>query len=83
MKPVKLYTKDFCGYCVAAKRLLEKKGVAFEEINIQNDPDAVQALFAKTHYRTIPQIFIGDDFIGGFDDLCALEEKGELDQKLA
>ena len=84
MKTVTIYTKDHCPYCHAAKALLKSKGVAFTEVDLQkiNDSD-IEALERVTNgYRTVPQIFIGNEFIGGFDQLRALDSSGELDQKL-
>lgn len=83
--PVTLYTTNVCPFCVQAKMLLKNKGVDFAEINMQTlSGDDRQALMAKTNnYRTVPQIFIGDEFIGGFDQLSALERAGKLDEKLA
>ncbi len=83
--PVTLYTTSVCPYCIQAKTLLKNKGVAFQEINMQTlSSDDRQALMAKTNnYRTVPQIFIGDEFVGGFDQLAALERAGTLDAKLA
>jgi len=83
MTQVTLYTKDYCPYCVAAKELLASKEAAVEEINLTADPDTLGNLVEKTGQMTVPQIFIGDEFIGGFDDLKALDEAGELDAKLA
>lgn len=83
MKPVKIYTKTYCPYCVKAKNLLEKKKITFEEINIESDADFAQKLFAKTGFRTVPQIFIGEQCIGGCDDMYALEAEGSLDRLLA
>ncbi|MBN8555585.1 MAG: glutaredoxin 3 [Deltaproteobacteria bacterium] len=84
MKAVKVYTKNYCPYCTKAKILLTQKSVAFEEINLEKkDPDFAQKLFAQTGFRTVPQIFIGDECIGGCDELYELEEAGELDKKLA
>tara|TARA_B100001248_G_scaffold251745_2_gene227182 strand:- start:8593 stop:8847 length:255 start_codon:yes stop_codon:yes gene_type:complete len=82
MKKVILYSKDYCPYCVHAKRLLEQKGVGYEEINMENRPEEMQALIAKTGMRTVPQIFIEEELIGGFSELSALEAEGQLDAKL-
>jgi len=81
-KKVKIYTWTVCPYCVRAKNLLNNKGVLFEEINLDGQENELEALSAKTGYRMIPQIFIGDEFIGGFQDLSALEAAGTLDKKL-
>ena len=82
MKPVTVYSKNYCPYCVRAKKLLEKKGVNFEEINLEGKNDDMMNLIKKTGMRTVPQIFIGDFFVGGFTELNELEKSGELDKKL-
>lgn len=83
MAKVIVYSSDHCPYCVKAKSLLERKDVAFEEINITNDDQARQALVEKANgLRTVPQIFINDRHIGGCDELYALDGKGELDPLL-
>ncbi|UXZ05324.1 glutaredoxin 3 [Moraxella nasicaprae] len=85
MKEVTIYTKATCPYCINAKLLLQNKGVMFNEIGILNISDEERAqLSAKTNgYRTVPQIFIGDTFIGGFDQLNKLNQEGKLDAMLA
>jgi glutaredoxin 3 len=81
---VVVYSKPFCGYCSAAKRLLGRKGVEFIEIDVMLDPDGRQQMLARSGgRRTVPQIFIDGRHIGGFDDLRALDEAGELDPLLA
>lgn len=81
---VKVYSTTFCPYCVRAKSLLERKGVAFTEINLDEEaPEVKTELIQKTRHRTVPQIFINNEFIGGFDQLYALEKEGKLDQLLA
>jgi len=78
-----MYTKTYCGYCHAAKRLLEKKGVAFDEIDIQQQPDLRPEMIQKAGGRTtVPQIWIGEIHIGGFDDMYDLEHRGRLDLML-
>jgi glutaredoxin 3 len=79
---VRMYTTNVCPYCTRAKMLLEGKGVAFEEINVQNDPVTRDWLVKTTGRRTVPQIFINDESIGGFDEMHALDRAGELDKKL-
>lgn len=84
MKPVRLYTTPICPYCVRAKSLLTKKGVAFEEIDIFMDEAARAEMLADSGgARTVPQIFIGDTHVGGCDELHALEKAGKLDALLA
>lgn len=75
---VKIYTTPICGYCVMAKRLLDKRGVRYEEINAAGQTDLRDWLIEKTGQRTVPQIFIHDQPIGGFTELNALDRKGEL-----
>lgn len=84
MKSVRLYTTPICPYCVRAKSLLTKKGVAFEEIDIFMDEAARTKMLADSGgARTVPQIFIGDTHVGGCDELHALEKAGKLDALLA
>lgn len=76
---VTVYTKQNCPYCVRAKRLLEKKGVAFREIDVETD-DALRVwLVETTGQRTVPQVFVGDKSLGGFSDVDALDRAGKLD----
>ena len=82
MKPVKIYSKNYCPYCSRAKSLLDRKGVNYEEINLEGKKDEMAALIKETGMRTVPQIYIGDYFVGGFTELKALETNGELDSKL-
>lgn len=83
MARVVVYTTQVCPYCVRAKQLLKQKGAAFEEIDLSRDHEARMALVERTRMRTVPQIFINDEFIGGCDELYALERAGKLDSKLA
>jgi glutaredoxin 3 len=82
VKPVRIYTTQTCPYCVRAKRLLQKKNVPYEEIDVSWDDGARMQLMETTGRRTVPQVFIGDTHVGGSDDLYALEERGELDALL-
>jgi glutaredoxin 3 len=82
MKSVKIYTTPYCPYCVRAKRLLERKGVGYEEIDVAADDEARAALAERTGRRTVPQIFIGEVHVGGSDELYALEQEGKLDPML-
>lgn len=79
MNQVNIYTTPNCAYCIAAKSLLSKKGVTYAEHNIGGDRVAAAALAESTGRRTVPQIFIGDAHVGGFDDLRALDISGRLD----
>jgi glutaredoxin 3 len=83
MKDVRLYTTVACAYCVRAKLLLKERGIAFQEIDVTGDHEAREWLVKTTGRRTVPQIFIGEEPIGGFDDLRALDLSGELGRKLA
>lgn len=76
---ITLYTKDYCPYCKRAKALLTSKGVTFRNIEITNDPDATQEMIEKSGRLTVPQIFIGEQHIGGSDDLFKLDVEGGLD----
>lgn len=83
MSRVRVYTTMFCGYCTAAKRFLrERKGVEFEEIDLTSDPDGRARLRAITQRTTVPQIFVGDVHVGGYDDMRALDDRGGLDPLL-
>ncbi|MBU2978669.1 glutaredoxin 3 [Alteromonas sp. C1M14] len=84
MSKVEIYTKGHCPYCHRAKALLAHKGVAFEEISIDGDPELRQVMIdrAKGGY-TVPQIFINDTLVGGCDDLFSLESQQKLDALLA
>ncbi len=84
MADVTIYTRQGCGYCVAAKRLLERKGVAFVEHDATGNPALRQEMIERAHGgSTFPQIFIGATHVGGCDDLHALEAEGRLDGLLA
>jgi len=84
MKPVEIYTSPLCGFCHAAKRLLDEKGINFSEIDVLQDPARKPEMIERAGgRRTVPQIFIGPDHIGGCDDLFDLERQGKLDALLA
>ncbi len=82
MPPVKIYTTPYCPYCHAAKGLLDEKGVSFTEIDVTGDHEERARLAQVTGQRTVPQIFIGEESIGGYDELSALERAGRLDPLL-
>ena len=83
MKKVEIYTTQWCPYCDAAKSLLEKKGVEYDEVDA-DDADTRMAMVQRAHgRRTVPQIFVGDTHVGGYDDMAALERRGQLDPLLA
>ncbi len=83
--PVRVYTTPICPYCSNAKQLLKSKSVDFEEIGMHDmTSDERRALMQKTNnYRTVPQIFVGDTFVGGFDELNQFNQQGKLDELLA
>ncbi|MEO0574646.1 MAG: glutaredoxin 3 [Pseudomonadota bacterium] len=84
MSEVTVYSKGYCPYCHAAKALLDKKGVAYVEYDVTSDRKKRDEMLARSNGgRTVPQIFIADHHVGGFDDLNALEQRGELDALLA
>ncbi len=83
MVEVTIYTTKFCGYCMRAKALLQSKGVAFKEIALDGDREGRVALMKKSGQHTVPQIWIGDEHIGGCDELMALDRTGNLDAMLA
>lgn len=83
MKKVEIYTTQWCPYCNAAKSLLESKGVDYQEVDAE-DPDVRMAMVQRAKgRRTVPQIFIGTTHVGGYDDMAALERRGQLDPLLA
>lgn len=82
MNNVIIYTTEMCPYCQQAKQLLEAKGVTYTEVRVDNDRALQEQMIARSGRRTVPQIFINDQSIGGFDDIVALEEEGRLDDLL-
>ena len=81
---ITMYTSAFCPYCVRAERLLHAKGVtAIDKIRVDLDPSLRSAMMERTGRRTVPQIYIGATHVGGYDDLVALDRRGELDPLLA
>ncbi|MCZ6658209.1 MAG: glutaredoxin 3 [Gammaproteobacteria bacterium] len=80
MNHIEIYTKSWCPYCHAAKALLNDEGWAFEEIDVTDDGESEQEMVVRSQRRTVPQIFIGDVHVGGFDDLRAFQVSGDLDR---
>jgi len=83
MAEVTIYTSGFCGYCHAAKELLQGKGVVFNEIDVTFDPKGRAKMAERAGRTSVPQIFINDAHVGGCDDLYALDGSGDLDTMLA
>jgi len=84
MRSVTLYVTPYCGYCLAAKRLLGSKGVAYTEIDVAADPSRRAEMVGRAAgRRTVPQIFVGDTHVGGFNELHDLDRSGRLDPLLA
>ena len=83
MKPIRLYTTRWCGYCVRAKALLRSRGLAFEEVSLDDEPKFREKLYELTGGWTVPQITIGDEVIGGYTELWRLDRSGQLADKLA
>ena len=84
MPEIEIYTKDWCGYCRAAKALLERLGYEYRDVDVTHDMETYRAMVARADGRTtVPQIFVGKVHVGGSDDLHALERAGKLDALLA
>ncbi|MDP2902872.1 MAG: glutaredoxin 3 [Methylovulum sp.] len=83
MPEILIYTTHICPYCIMAKRLLDKKGVSYTEINVDGNTGLREDMMRKTKRRTVPQIYIGDFHVGGFDELHALDQQKKLDTLLA
>jgi len=79
---VVMYATRFCPYCMRARRLLKNKGIEFEEISVARDKSLWHEMEQRSGQNTVPQIFINDESIGGYDDIAELNRQGELDQKL-
>jgi glutaredoxin 3 len=82
MAEIVIYTTRICPYCIMAKRLLDKKGASYTEIDVESKPGLREELIRKTKRRTVPQIYIGDLHVGGFDELYALDRLRKLDPLL-
>jgi glutaredoxin 3 len=78
-----VYSQPFCGYCTAAKRLLQEKGAEFTELDVMVEAGRRTEMIERSGRRTVPQIFIDGRHVGGYDDLSALDRSGELDRLLA
>ena len=82
MPKVVRYGSEYCSYCMAARMLLKKKGVEFDDISVSQDPAMLEEMQRKSGKVSVPQIFIGGNAVGGFDELYSLEQSGDLDQLL-
>ena len=83
MAQIEIYTTPFCGYCARAKGLLDRKGAAYEEMDVMMDDQKRTEMRERSRRTTVPQIFINGRHIGGSDELAALEQAGKLDPLLA
>ncbi len=83
MPDIRIYSTPICPYCVRAKDLLKRKGATWKEIDVSDDEERAKMIQLAGGMRTVPQIFIGDTHVGGFDDLAALDRKGALDAMIA
>lgn len=77
-----IYTKDYCPYCVQAKNLLTSIGASYEEVDVTHNQELLMEIVRKSGMRTVPQIFLGEECLGGYSDIRALHEQGELKTKL-
>jgi glutaredoxin 3 len=80
---ITLYTSAMCGYCVAAKNFLKSRGLAWNEVRIDLEPAERERMVARARRTSVPQIFVGDTHVGGYDDLMALHRAGKLEPLLA
>ena len=79
MSSVQIYATAICPYCVRARHLLARKGIAYEEIRVDRDREQLKVMIRRSNRTTVPQIFVGDYHIGGYDDMAELEDAGKLD----
>ena len=79
---IEIYGSEYCGYCTAARMLLKKKGASYEDIVVSTNPTAMAKMRERSGKSSVPQIFINDHAVGGFDELYELEQSGELDKLL-
>lgn len=83
MSDIQMYTKSWCGFCRRARSLLEAKGLDYAEVDVTDNRGEEREMIRRSGRRTVPQIFIGERSIGGYDDLVVLDSGGELDRLLA
>jgi glutaredoxin 3 len=77
--PITIYTSAMCGYCMAAKNFLKSRNLAWDEVRIDLDPAQRERMLARTHRTSVPQIFVGDTHVGGYDDMMALHRAGKFE----
>lgn len=77
-----MYSTRFCPYCVRARQLLDSKQVSYTDINVENRPELRREMMARSGRHTVPQIWVGEEHVGGYDDLALLERRGRLDELL-
>ena len=82
MKSIVIYTKDYCPYCKRAAAILKQKNVEFQELDVTQDQETFDKAIAKSGCRTVPQLFVDGEYIGGHDDMVALEAQGKLNELL-
>lgn len=75
---VTVYTTSFCGACLRAKKLLERRGIPFTEVGVEDHPGLREQLLARSGRRTLPQVYVGERYLGGADEITALDQRGEL-----
>lgn len=75
---VTVYTGGFCGYCLRVLALLQRRGIAYTEVDVEDRPGLREELLAKSGRRTLPQVFVGKRYVGGADELTAMDQSGEL-----
>jgi len=81
--PVTVYTSSFCGFCMRALDLLQRRGIEYTEISVEDSPGIRGELVARSGRRTLPQIYVGERYLGGAEELVAMDRSGELDRLLA
>jgi glutaredoxin 3 len=82
MPRITLYTSAMCGYCMAAKNFLKSRGLSWDEVRIDLDPGERERMVSRAHRTSVPQIFVGDTHVGGYDDMLALHRAGKLEALL-
>lgn len=78
MKPVVVYSTNWCPYCTRVKQFFTSQGIPFTEIDLTDDPTQLEALVRRTGWKTVPQVFVGEEFVGGCDDVLKLHSEGKL-----